>query len=436
MEQHPVPQNVTSFQFKLIGDITLKQFAYLAGGVILGYLSLKISLIPSLLRYPVGGFFALLGIGLAFVPIEERPLDRWLMAFVKSIYAPTQFVWKKDNPPPEILQTMSAAIVQTTPAASKPAPLVEIKPQTPARMTIPSSQTAVPTPPPKPAVPKIPPLPPQSVVPIKPPPELVDLWAIGAPVPKATVLETTAKPISQVTGKRVVFEEKKPAAATGQPADTKQAERIKASYEQATQKLNHQIQSLQKELAEGTIAKERLMELQQVLMQLAGERERLSRELVDLKQKMVADQNQPTVRPTAYTTTPQDTHTTVKMVTPQAAVRTGIPHLTTIPNVVTGIVKNSKGALLPNLIVMVKDRDGVPVRALKTNKLGQFAASTPLSPGTYILEIEDPKKFYRFQRIEVTLTNQVLPPLEIYAISEKDLLRQKLTQEIFGGNGL
>ncbi|EKD47460.1 MAG: hypothetical protein ACD_66C00049G0001, partial [uncultured bacterium] len=28
MEQHPVPQNVTGFQFKLIGDITLKQFAY------------------------------------------------------------------------------------------------------------------------------------------------------------------------------------------------------------------------------------------------------------------------------------------------------------------------------------------------------------------------------------------------------------------------
>jgi hypothetical protein len=92
--------------------------------------------------------------------------------------------------------------------------------------------------------------------------------------------------------------------------------------------------------------------------------------------------------------------------------------------------------LLPNLIITVKDKDGVPVRALKSNKLGQFAASTPLSNGVYIIEVEDAKHTYDFNRIEVALSGNVLPPLEISAISQRDIVRQKLSRELFGGNGI
>ena len=38
MQQHPVPQNVTQYQFRLVGDMTLKQFLELAGGMLLAYL--------------------------------------------------------------------------------------------------------------------------------------------------------------------------------------------------------------------------------------------------------------------------------------------------------------------------------------------------------------------------------------------------------------
>ena len=34
LQQHPVPQHIASYEFKLIGDMTIKQFAYLAGGII------------------------------------------------------------------------------------------------------------------------------------------------------------------------------------------------------------------------------------------------------------------------------------------------------------------------------------------------------------------------------------------------------------------
>ncbi|KKR52786.1 MAG: hypothetical protein UT88_C0021G0001, partial [Candidatus Woesebacteria bacterium GW2011_GWD2_40_19] len=36
MEQHPIPQNISSYQFRLVGDMTLKQFFQLAGGFLVG----------------------------------------------------------------------------------------------------------------------------------------------------------------------------------------------------------------------------------------------------------------------------------------------------------------------------------------------------------------------------------------------------------------
>src|SRR3989344_305052 len=120
MEQHPVPQNISSFQFKLIGDITLKQFAYVAGGVILAYIFTKFTFFPWLLRMPLAVITALLGFVLAFVPIEERPMDRWLAAFFKSIYLPTQYVWRKSNSVPEALSNLGTT--PPPPATTNPVP--------------------------------------------------------------------------------------------------------------------------------------------------------------------------------------------------------------------------------------------------------------------------------------------------------------------------
>lgn len=48
-----------------------------------------------IIKWPFVIFFALLGIALAFLPLEERPLERWIIAFFKSVYSPTIFSWKK-----------------------------------------------------------------------------------------------------------------------------------------------------------------------------------------------------------------------------------------------------------------------------------------------------------------------------------------------------
>ena len=96
MEQHPIPQNVTTFQFRLIGDMTIKQFGYLLGGAILAYISYKLPL-PFFFTWPLAGLFALGGIGFAFVPVEDRPMDVWVLSFFRNVYSPTLFVWEKSK---------------------------------------------------------------------------------------------------------------------------------------------------------------------------------------------------------------------------------------------------------------------------------------------------------------------------------------------------
>lgn len=94
MEQHPIPQNVSSYQFKLVGDMTLKQFFQVAGGILVGIIFYSLPLL-SIIRLPLAFLSVLLGVGLAFLPFEERPLEKWIFAFFRAVYSPTIFAWQK-----------------------------------------------------------------------------------------------------------------------------------------------------------------------------------------------------------------------------------------------------------------------------------------------------------------------------------------------------
>lgn len=95
-EQHPVPQQISSYQFRLVGDMTLKQFFQLAGGALISLLIYG-SPLPGIFKWPFIVLFALGGAALAFLPIEDRPLDKWVVAFFRSIYSPTIYTWKRTD---------------------------------------------------------------------------------------------------------------------------------------------------------------------------------------------------------------------------------------------------------------------------------------------------------------------------------------------------
>lgn len=105
MEQHPIPRQITTFEFKLIGFLTLKQFIYLIIFAPLGFIVYRVFPVP-LLNVVVGGAVAAIGAAFAFVPINDRPLDVWIRNLVRRVTSPTQYMYHKQNPPIYFLENL------------------------------------------------------------------------------------------------------------------------------------------------------------------------------------------------------------------------------------------------------------------------------------------------------------------------------------------
>ena len=111
MEQHPIPQQISSYQFRLVGDMTLKQFFQLAGGIVAGLIFYSTPLLP-IIKWPLAFISVILGVALAFLPLEERPLEKWILAFFRAIYSPTIFTWQKGTGTEKYFQDESVANAQ------------------------------------------------------------------------------------------------------------------------------------------------------------------------------------------------------------------------------------------------------------------------------------------------------------------------------------
>ena len=437
MEQHPVPQNITSFQFRLIGDMTIKQFGYLSSGIILAYISYKLPL-PFFFTWPMAVVFALLGFGFAFVPVEERPMDIWFFSFLKNVYNPTVFHWEHTEPlpepsksvvppPPKIPSFSSSAVSQKTPAvqSARVAPAVS-KPTIPG---LPPLKTPVPQPPHPASVQTSsfdtffsfvdnlfvtkPKALPAYVVRVEPRPDFAGQYSLQSK-------QIPTIPTPSVTGKKT---------EVSQPSPLHEEK-----AEKHLDDLKTKLEMLQKQLTEKTMDEKRFLELQEQLTGLMTERQQMEKELIALRSKV---QSQPIPQPQQFrsagvVSSQKPNEPTVKTMNPDVATRMGLPRLTTFPNVVTGIVKDNDNNLLPGVLVTVKDKEGIPLRALKTNKLGQFAASTQLPNETYVVEVEDPRERFLFDRVQITTNGTVLPALQIVAKNKRMLEREVLEKQIFG----
>jgi len=94
MQDHALPQDVTGYKFHIIGNMTLKQFGEVAAGCIVAFVLYQTNLLP-IIKIPLMVIAAGAGAMVAFVPIEERPLDLWITAFFSALYRPTQYYWKR-----------------------------------------------------------------------------------------------------------------------------------------------------------------------------------------------------------------------------------------------------------------------------------------------------------------------------------------------------
>lgn len=286
MDQHPVPQNISSYEFRLVGDMTLKQFFQLAGGVIGGVIIYKLPL-PFLLKYPLAGLSILLGVMLAFVPVSGRPFSQWIVAFIKAVYSPTEYQWAESTQPPNpIPQTTS------TLPPSRPSTLDLVESQLIARFSqIFTNPSTLFSPLPSKIQPQAP-----SPQPTKP--ELVNPVVENIPLTPAPFTPIVSTPKSATT----------------------------------------------------------------------------------MNSKLITNNS---------------------LLSPDR------------PNLLAGQVLDPAGLYLEGVILELSDASGLPVRALRTNKLGRFMTATPLASGSYTLSAE--KEGFTFPPLSLQVENKIISPITISA---------------------
>lgn len=388
MEQHPIPQNVTAYQFRLVGDMTLKQFLELGSGILLGFLTTRLPLIPVFIKWPAAGILAFGGIALAFLPVEERPLDIWLKNFIKSIYAPTQYLWQKKAQLPDFFTY--------TRGKSPPEP---IKPRIKDQRQLQSYLSTLA----------------QTTEPEIDKREGVALGRINqllgsAPTPGLAVSTQPGFAVSPGIKSRklrtpdqlrrgvVIYEEPvkedqliqpKPAPSPTTPPQPKTKQTFVAQYrKQAAPSAPLQASSPQA----GPVI-----------------------EIAPLPRP-------PLTVASLYPQPPSKADRDRLRVAPEFAQDLPLPTPPDIPNIVVGMVLAPDSRLLVNAIIEMRNDQNQTVRAVKTNKLGQFFIATPLLNGTYEIRVEHPE--YTFDIIKLKAEGKIIPPIKIKA-KQKQLAEKK-----------
>lgn len=306
MDQHPIPQQISSYEFKLVGEMTLKQFLKAAAGVLLAVL-INSTKIIFIIKWPLMILFAGGGLALAFVPFQDRPLEKWIGAFIKSIYSPTVYLYKKRKVQNWLDLDLTKQDSTVTEDFDVAVPIYQ-KDKSKLKeflWSLPSRKYT------------------KEVKVEKKKEEVLDednlLEGIG---PKPEEVETEIKPVIKT----------EPVAEKAEDWRNKKTD-------------------------------------------------------LDLKsQKLEA--------------TGQAVFGAIPM-----------PKAPDIPNVIVGMITDKAGKLVEGAIVEIQDEMGNPSRVLKTNPLGQFKTSTPLTSGRYLIVIE--KEELIFDRINVVLDGKVLQPLRI-----------------------
>jgi len=337
MEEHPIPQEVSTYEFRLVGDMTIKQFMQVAAGALIA-LVLYSSHIAPYVKWPLIIISFLAGIALAFFPIEDRPLSKWIVLFIKAIYSPTIYVWDKNARKYDFFQPEPTGVPQTGQVTAQVAAAQQPnQPQVPQSspgkldkkeqefLSKVSSQFATPSQQPVQQIPT-----PQPFQPVK------------------TDVPQTKN--DQKDEKKIVVPKTEKLKVEKQQKDTP----LDVSPKSKTQ-----------------------TNVGQQITPIASQK-------ISSKQATYSQEASPPSPPTR-------------------------------PNVIVGQVLSSEGKIIDGAILEIRDSDGRPVRALRSNRLGHFMIVTPLTNGKY--EITTEKEGFNFDPVTFEAKDTIIPPIAIWAKS-------------------
>ena len=362
MENHPIPQDITGFEFKLIGNMTLKQFAYIAGGAGIGLICYVLPIFV-LIKIPLALVFVGVGVLFAFVPFQGRPLDVMIKNFFKAAFSPTQYVYQKmDN----LLLAKSSPSVEKNKLDKKETVFFE------------------------------------------------SLNQYAASKPSLATAPTQAKAVRTASPQQTL---KQPSEELQKTAALLERELAEAKAKEAAENKTNPEEYLK--------AHQKVLELQDNLKNLTFQKQELESKLISLQQKMEA-QGKPLYAPSVAHPEQLKETKFVRSIPQGMQKSAGLPTAPEFPNVITGIIKDPRGNPLANILVEVKDSQGNAVRAFKTNALGRFASATPLTNGEYSIGFEDPREQNKFDTVAFKATGEVILPIEIISVDQREELRRSL----------
>ncbi len=424
MENHPIPQDITGFQFKLIGDMTIKQFAYLGAGIILGWITFALPIFI-LIKLPFALLFIGFGVATAFIPIEGRPFDIMVTNYFKALFGSTQYIYQKTGghmwfPEPK-KQDLQAAKTQQASSDSNQKLKDFLK-------TLPQK--------------------PKDKLDEK---ELSFLNSLSL----SNVKQTSQAPQQANTYQRVIDTQVQIASVPPQKPviDHPQLEKVQIQQETpqntdskknlSEDNLKTEAEVLEKQLEEAKAAEVstqgsaqyegahgKVLELEKLLQEVQSQKLNLENQIIDLRKKLEM-KNQNVFTPSVAQ--PKTQTQAVRQVPKNLAGGLGLPLIADVPNLIAGIVKDPRNNPLPNILVEVKDEAGNPVRAFKTSVLGQFISATPLANGTYTISFEDPKEENKFDTVELNATGKIMMPIEVISLDTREELRRSLFNPPAGG---
>jgi hypothetical protein len=364
MREHPIPQDIVGYRFHIVGSMTLKQFAELALGAILGLIIYATNLPPAI-KWPLIFVAAALGAAAAFLPIEERPLDHWITTFFQTLYKPTKFFWKKTSKVPDaFLFKVGEGVmekkddVDLTPIRRKR--IKEYLASTKSISNYHDDDTDT-----------------QNRI-----GEIMKAFGEVTPdkievvkqieKPDLKVRTRSLKQIPHVEEEVVVYEK------------TDQLEnKTILSATQVAQKVGVPVTEITNAKVQSTTTQE---------------------------EESLSNQQQAAYATSSDTTADQENGNSAVF---NASLP--FPSKPTTPNKLVGMILTANSELIPEAIIEIKDEQNRVVRAVKSNALGQFFISTPLKKGNYNVIITHPK--YQFNSQEVVLKNELVEPIEVRSLT-------------------
>lgn len=334
--------------------MTLKQFFQLAGGLLVALLLYSTPII-GIVKWPLVIISALLGAALAFVPLEERPLEKWIFAFFKAIYLPTEFVWKKTVTMPKYFQDEPVTTPAANPqeqalqeylgtSAQKSGPLAKLEGAERGFLnTLTSMFSGVMG---------------HSAKPISPTPQ----------VQTTSPVQTSPTQVTNVAPAPVL-------QSSPEPHETKPVDPPKELHipqTPAIRVVSNIPHLVVEEKPRSPITTGPQITTQQVAPIIAGE------EIVSTKQAIYSIDAAP-------------------------------PNPPSVPNVVVGQVVDETRRIVEGAIMEIRDSYGRPIRALRSNKAGHFMTVTPLENGRYDVVTE--KDGFEFVAVHFEAQGGLIPPI-------------------------